>query len=360
MTADLERAPRKLGRPALEQAPGNPRRFVAGTLVTAAALLLAVLAFDVVVDPWGQLGTGVFPSLVPTDRPVKVALIDRLPQAPQVVIFGSSRALKLDPAYLQRRIGQRGFNAGVSDGGPEDAWAFLNLIHSRFPNARPHFLYMLDVEAFRGTPDPGLLDVPQLARSIPFGRRWSARAHGILPLLSWKGLRASIRVFRKTEFGNGIPLRNALFSANGFRRYDIHDIARANGSSLADQLRASEGLYSWVYRRLYHRLSPTQQSYFEDTLAKMNAWGRPPVIVLTPIHPKMRAVLGPLGWNVRYRQVLAYLHELSARYRFSVVDMTSLSSFGGSPRLFYDGFHLTVPNMHRLIDALVSKERRAL
>jgi hypothetical protein len=40
--------------------------------------------------------------------------------------------------------------------------------------------------------------------------------------------------------------------------------------------------------------------------------------------------------------------------------MTSISSFGGSPRLFYDGFHLTVPNMHRLLDTLVRKERRAL
>ena len=92
----------------------------------------------------------------------------------------------------------------------------------------------------------------------------------------------------------------------------------------------------------------------------MDAWGRPPVIVLTPIHPAMRAFLGPLGWNERYRQVLAYLHELSTRYRFSLVDMTSISSFRGSPRLFYDGFHLTVPNMHRLLDTLVRKERRAL
>jgi hypothetical protein len=322
--------------------------------------VLAVLAFDVVVDPWGQLGTGVFPSLVPTDRPVKVALIDRLPKAPQLVVFGSSRALKLDPAYLERRIGQRGFNAGVSDGEPEDAWAFLNLIHARFPHAHPHFLYMLDVEAFRGTPDPGVLDTPQLARSIPFNRRWSARVHGILPLVSWKGLRASIRVFRKTVFGGGIPLRNTVFTSNGFRIFDAHDLAFARGSTFEQQLRDSEALYSWVYRVLYHRLSPTQQRYFEDTLAKMDAWGRPPVIVLTPIHPEMRAALGPLGWNARYRQVLAYLHHLSRRYRFSLVDMTSLSSFGGSPRLFYDGFHLTVPNMHRLLDTLVHKERRAL
>jgi hypothetical protein len=74
----------------------------------------------------------------------------------------------------------------------------------------------------------------------------------------------------------------------------------------------------------------------------------------------MRAVLGPLGWNVRHRQVLAYLDALSKRYRFTVLDMTSLSSFGGSPRLFYDGFHLTIPNMHRLLDTLIRKERRAL
>ena len=357
---DLETVPRKLERPLLEHASGDPRRFVFATLVAVATLLLAVLAFDVVVDPWGQLGTGIFPSLIPTDRPVKAALVDRLAQAPQLVIFGSSRALKINPAYLQARLGQPGFNAGVSDGEPEDAWAFLNLIHSRFPKAHPHFLYMLDVEAFRGTPDPGVLDTPQLARYIPFRARWSARVHGLLPLLSWKGVRASIRVVRKTAFGNGIPLRNTVFAANGFRIVDSHDIARARGSTFADQLRGSEALYSWVYRTLYHRLSPTQESYFERTLAKMDAWGEPPLIVLTPIHPAMRAVLGPLGWNVRHRQALAYLDALSKRYRFTLLDMTSLSSFGGSPRLFYDGFHLTIPNMHRLLDTLIRKERRAL
>jgi hypothetical protein len=357
---DLETVPRKLDRPSLEHASGDPRRFVVGTLVAAAALLLAVLAFDVVVDPWGQLGTGLFPSLIPTDRPVKAALVDRLTHAPQLVIFGSSRSLKINPTYLEARLGQPGFNVGVSDGEPEDAWAFLNLIHSRFPDARPHFLYMLDVEAFRGTPDPGVLDTPQLARYIPFGQRWSARAHGIFPLLSWKSVRASIKVVRKVDFGNGIPLRNTVFSANGFRAVDSHDIARARGSTFADQLRSSEALYSFVYRTLYHRLSTTQERYFERTLAKMDAWGEPPVIVLTPIHPAMRAVLGPLGWNVRHRQVLAYLAALSKHYRFTLLDMTSLSSFAGSPRLFYDGFHLTIPNMHRLLDTLVRKERRAL
>jgi hypothetical protein len=219
---------------------------------------------------------------------------------------------------------------------------------------------MLDVEAFRGTPDPGVLDTPQLARYIALGQRWTARLNGIPPLLSWKGVRASLHVVHKSVFGNGIPLRNTVFAANGFRTVDSHDIARARGSTLADQLRGSEALYSWVYRVLYHRLSPTQEGYFEHTLAKMNAWGDPPLIVITPIHPAMRKVLGPLGWNVRHRQLLAYLRALSRHYRFTLLDMSSISSFGGSPRLFYDGFHLTSPNMHRLLDTLVRKERRAL
>jgi hypothetical protein len=135
--ADLETGPRRRRRPAVEHAAGSTRRFVLATLASAAALLLAVLAFDAVVDPWGQLGTGLFPTLIPTDRPVKVGLIDRLLRPPQFVVLGSSRALKIDPAYLQRKLGQRGFNAAVSDGQPEDAWAFLHLIHRRFPNARP-------------------------------------------------------------------------------------------------------------------------------------------------------------------------------------------------------------------------------
>jgi hypothetical protein len=40
--------------------------------------------------------------------------------------------------------------------------------------------------------------------------------------------------------------------------------------------------------------------------------------------------------------------------------MTSLSSFGGSPRLFYDGMHLTLPNIHRLLDTIVRRAGRAL
>lgn len=318
-----------------------------------------MLAFNVVVDPYGRLGTGFFPTLIPTDRPVKVALVERLARAPQLLVFGSSRALKVNPSYLQRRLGQTGFNAAVSDGEPEDTWAFLAYLHSRFPRSHPHYLWLLDIEAFRGTPDTGVLDTAELARFIPFGTRWRRRLAGALPLLSWQEARASVRVVRKTAFGNGIPLGSTAFAPNGFRRFDVHDAAFARGATLAGQLRASEALYSRVYSR-YHGLSSREKAYFERTLAAMDAWGTSPVIVLTPIHPAMRRTLGPLGWTERHRQVLAYLRSLRKRHRFELLDLTSLSSFGGSPSDFYDGFHLTLPNVHRMLDAIVRRERRAL
>ena len=155
------------------------------------------------------------------------------------------------------------------------------------------------------------------------------------------------------------PAREHGVRADGFRRYDIHDAAFARGRTLAQELRASEALYARVYSR-YRGLSPAQMRYFERTLAQMDAWGEPPVIVLTPLHPAMRRALAPLGWTERRRQVLAFLAALRARHRFELLDLTSLSSFGGSPDDFYDGFHLTLPNVHRLLDAIVRRERRAL
>jgi hypothetical protein len=317
--------------------------------------LLAVFVLDAVVDPYGRLGTGLFPTLVPTDRPVKAALVERLRTAPKLLVFGSSRALKIDPAYLERKLGQPGFNAAVSDGRPEDAWAFLNLLHARFPASRPHYLWLVDVEAFRPTAGAGVLDTPALARYLPSGVRWRRRLSGLLALLSWSEAHASWRVLT----GPAPKLASTVFAPDGFRRYDVHDAAFAHGATLAGQLRASEALYAGVYSR-YRRLDPGQERWFERTLAKMDAWGEPPLVVLTPVQPQMRRTLAPLGWSARRRQVLSFLAGLHARYRFRVVDMTDLASFGGSPRGFYDGFHMTLPNVHRLLDALLREDRRAL
>jgi hypothetical protein len=70
--------------------------------------------------------------------------------------------------------------------------------------------------------------------------------------------------------------------------------------------------YSNLHKNVYKELDPTAQEYFEKTVAFMNEEGRTPVIALTPINPKLRKILGPLGWTKRHEEAVAYLESLQS------------------------------------------------
>ena len=101
------------------------------------ALSGSVAAFNALADPYGYLGSGLFATAILSDRPIKACLVERLAQAPSLVILGSSRAEKVEPSYLRTRTGLTGFNAAVSSATPDDAWAFANLLHDRAAGAPP-------------------------------------------------------------------------------------------------------------------------------------------------------------------------------------------------------------------------------
>jgi hypothetical protein len=82
--------------------------------------------------------------------------------------------------------------------------------------------------------------------------------------------------------------------------------------------------------------------------------------VLTPYQPRLLTALKRVGWNARHRQVLAYLHLLQGRYQFVVLDLSTVASFGGNPDGFYDGVHMLVPNMQRLLTAVLARSGAAL
>ena len=85
--------------------------------------------------------------------------------------------------------------------------------------------------------------------------------------------------------------------------------------------------YSAIHKNVYKELDPTAQEYFEKTLAFMNEQGKTPVIVLTPVNPKLRKILGPLGWDDRHEEVVAYVESLQGEYDFVFIDMTDPSLF---------------------------------
>jgi len=345
---------------------GSPRRFVVVTLAVAAVLVFCVAGVNAVVDPYGTVGTGLMPPVTWTDRSLKVALIERLARAPQVVVLGSSRAMKVEPAFITTKTGRTAFNAAVSSGKPIDAWAFVNLIHDRFPTARSTYLWLLDVEAFRTYPtDPGLLNTPQLAQYLSAGARARTRISQLPSLFSWETSRTAWRVLRRrVRQAASSPAPTAAggaeFSSDGFRTLDYHDRRVSEGVSLASEIRRTIRQGEETYRDEYKRLSAAAERDFERTLGLMNRLGATPVLVITPMHPTMLADVAPLGWSARHRDVLGYLRSLRPRYRFLLLDFSRVSAFGGSAAAFYDGYHMTVQNTRRLVTTVLADYPHAL
>jgi hypothetical protein len=352
-------------------AGGKPRRFVASALGGAALVLLVVGGVNAYVDPYGYTGTAAFPTAILSDRTTKACLAQRLTSPPRLLVLGSSRSMKIQPSYMRALTGSATFNAGVSSATPQDAWAFVNFLHDRFPAAHQRVLWMVDVEMFRPKPlDPGLLATPALSRYFSASAQWSARLSGLPTLLSWHTASDSWRVLSASLFrssharthGQCTYRTNGVtqFTANGFRLWDIHDAARARGFTLDQGVALTIQEYSRIYRSGYPALSPGAEHSFARTVGLLNQWGVRPLLVLTPVQPRLLKAIGPLGWNRRHAEVVSYLRRLQGQASFDLLDASHISSFGGRPGDFYDGVHMMVPNLRRLAAWAVSHHRADL
>jgi hypothetical protein len=339
--------------PMIEAGPGEShRRFVAWLLAGAAIAMLAVAAFTALIDPYGGLGTGLFPTELTVDVSVKADLADRLQRPPGVLVLGSSRSLKVNPAYLRRRSGLPAFNAGVRGGTPVEAYAMTRYLHDRFPSAHPHYLWMLDVEAFRSnTIDTNLLNDSRMSGYFPLSERLKARGHALWPLLSWNGARDALHVVRSEIDGSAPSAATARkVASKGFRADGYHYIKEPHDWKF--EFKKYQSFYA---NGAYPSLQSLPVEYLKRTLALMNSWGAAPVIVITPIHPKLQKILAPMGWTDRHRDLLNLLNTLHRSYRFELVDESFDSSWNGVPSDFADGIHLEPSNMRRLTDAVLAR-----
>jgi hypothetical protein len=262
-----------------------------------------------------------------SDRPIKVCLAERLPRAPQLLVLGSSRAEKVEPSLVRHLTGLSTFNAAVSGGTPDDTWAYANFLHALPGAPAQRVLWFLDVESLeRSTPNPGLLATPQLApyllsppQTPPAGSR-----------------QCSLRTSPGTTY-----------SALGFRAHDFHDAAVERHVSQARSLALSIAHYRRSYQR-FPALIPAAEQRFEQTVSLINSWGVTPVIVLTPVHPLFEKQLA-VPWGRMHRKVLAYLASLPDTLKIDFIDASSIATFGGTPRAFYDGVHMKVANVRLLV-----------
>ena len=147
-------------------------------IAVLAALLLAALLWA---GSAGVRGRGESPAMASTptwrltsyrhigyDRSFKADLIDELPEAPRLVVFGGSRAMRFEPSYFAEHAGLTAFNCAVQNCRPEDAYAFSSYVFSRAPDVKLDCFFAVQTTTFLDAPlHPGLLYDERLSRAFP-------------------------------------------------------------------------------------------------------------------------------------------------------------------------------------------------
>jgi hypothetical protein len=282
------------------------------TAFVVAVFVGAPLALVVVLPPQFAHPDSVSTSRDPAIaiRALRADLIERLKVAPRVVVLGGSRATRIDPAYITAKTGASAFNASVFGARPEDAWAFVNLLHSRFPNAHFRFIWVIHADYFGGqNPARVLLEDPLLSQYFPptFVARWAQR----------------LNVTPKT-FPLVAQAQDMVIVANGQTVHSPMDVA-ALTEPLARRVKATIDTSLKAYASMPSQLQPTY-------LAAVRAH----------------------GWSVRHTLVVDLVRRMQARFHFDFLDLSRAASVGAPAHGFYDGIHLTA-STSRLVVAKIIK-----
>jgi hypothetical protein len=347
--------------PKMDESKGGRALLFVLILVLVTALVMGgVLALNVIADPYGSVGTHYFPTVTTSDRTVKADKIEQLQAGPELVVLGSSRSMRYEPEYLKEKTGLSTFNAGVNGiGGTADAWAMSQFIHDTRPEADPAYLWLLDVESFVPFEvGARTANEPRMAQyvgqpSIGEGPREFARAlwenRSTLLSLDTAWDSARLLLFREEAKSSQSKYRRQILDDGVLkpRQWTEKEWKRRWPNSIER--------YSDLHQNLYKGLDPTAKEYFEKTLAFMNEQGQTPVLVLTPINPKLRRILAPLGWRDRHREVVAYAESLQGAYDFVFLDMTDPRVFDFDKKEWYDGVHMTTVNTRPAIDHILEQ-----
>ena len=287
-------------------------------------------------------------------RHAKVALLRSFGRTfggpPQLLILGSSRAMRADPAALRKALHVRAFNAAVSSGSALDAYAFTKLAAQDYPGSRSALVWFVDIETLRlGADQPYVRSVPALRRVLPRGPG---------------GFASASRASRRALAGGAVPGHAAMpprLRADGVLVAWWHDWQRAHGRTTARGVRDQMQQYAQIYKRAgsYH-ISGSSRWYATQIVADASRAGVVPVIVLTPYHPALRRFISGRGWQQAHAQALAFFRSLDKRYHLRLLDLTSLKSFGGWPAGFYDGVHPRPAMMKSIVGTVVRRGRGCL
>jgi hypothetical protein len=328
-------------------------------LATSLGVLAAILALNVVIDPFAIAGSGIVPTAVESDRAAKLTLLGDLERGPETLILGSSRSRQAEPAYLQKLIHHTGFNAGVTGGTSADEYVFVRYAADLFPHQKRRYIWFVDVGIAGGGVLPQLADDPRARKYLAGGAGFGLG--DVKTYLSTDATKASWRVFRKCVLAT--CRSHIRFHADG-------SLTNQSLKYLPEHAKSLHKAVAKLAASVRHSHEPLAQAraeidapdrflYFDRALAFMNKRGEEPVIVLNPVYPTVLAELEKYGYAGRVA-TLEKIAELHERYRFVFVDAQDIRKWGGTAADWSNATHINRANMRRLLRYVVAHSRGAL
>ncbi|MCW2920732.1 MAG: hypothetical protein JWL76_606 [Thermoleophilia bacterium] len=360
------------------------RRFVRWLLASLLLACVALLAALWWLDPISVTGRQTRFSVVENGgvRQAKLDLMEELPAAPDVLVLGSSRSMKLDPAEIERATnGATAFNGAVSGGTSQDMYLYARYADQLWgggggsPDEYPHLVIGVvnDVLRFTGT---AALD-PRLKQFLPQEDRDRDPLEVTEQLLQIKTVEAAVRAARRVIPRDGVgalldPTGGATevdagLATTGKQKGNQRENLDARGMQLFDpganyskplDQRVETQMTTFVQRsyeadQAYQGVDPRGLDLLRRTIELANEHGDVPTLWVTPYQPGAKQYL-PDAYQDRDRAFRAAIKELQGdkNLRFTFVDLDDLASFDGDPNEFHDGIHMTVKNTARVIARL--------
>jgi hypothetical protein len=338
---------------AAETAQASPRRFVAGFVGSFLAVLAAVLAFNVVVDPLALAGTGLVPTAVEPDRSVKLDLLQHLEHGPQILILGDSRGRQAQPSQLQRLTGHSAFNAAVTGGSAPEAYVFVRFAADRFPQQKRRYIWFTDEGLASGIVQPQLAQDPRARRYLPDAPRFALG--DVKTYLSTDATKDSWRVFEKCVLANchtKIQYNpDGSLTKQSLRFLPEH--ARSLKQSVAARVAGVRANRETLKQARQDLAVPGRFAYLDRMLAFMNSRDEVPVIVLNPLYPSVLAAEEKYGFPA-HRATMEKLAQLHQRFRFVVVNCEDIRKWRGTKSDWSNASHVSRPNMRRELRYIVA------
>lgn len=327
--------------------------------IAAGAWLLAIVALlNLLVDPFGMYGTGLFPSMTSNRYLAKLELFRAADPPPSALILGSSRVGMIDPDLAHEITGEKCFSWSVPVARAETYYAIMKIAIDEVGAPIDLVIVGAEPEVFhprRGVHPMAKL-VPEFSTFIDRQPWWAIAVEKVSRLFTMEQTQASIEVImavmRGEKVGDWIE-----WGPDGF---PVGMDPETKPAVIEEdfETRLERGLATYPDLRFevseFTYLDPERMDYWEDFVQICEENGIRLYVFMPPPHPRLLEELYDLGAKEIFEDTSEYLERTVTEAGGTFRDFTRLESFDGDPDLFSDEVHLRKPNAELMLRELLS------